>query len=170
MKFIELATDRFSVREFSDKPIEQEKLEIIKKSAIVAPTAKNNQPQIVYMLKSEDALKKVRDNTRCAFNAPVVFVICIDETKDWCQPFSGEKSGNIDAAIVTTHMMLAAESVGLGSCFVCYFDPDKLKKDFSLPENVKPVALLPVGYKSEESVPSPRHYERNSEADIIIEL
>lgn len=170
MDFLKLASERFSVRDFSQKPIEEEKLEIIKESAIKAPTAKNNQPQIVYVLKSEEALKKIRENTRCAFNAPVVFAVCIDEEKAWCQPFSGEPSGNIDAAIVTTHMMLAAESVGLGSCFVCYFDPEKFKADFKLPKNVKPVALLPVGYKSEECLPSERHFMRNSPKDVIIEL
>lgn len=170
MDFLKLATERFSVRDFSQREIEEEKLEIIKASAIKAPTAKNNQPQIIYVLRSEDALKKVRENTRCAFNAPVVFAVCIDEEKEWKQPFSGELSGNIDAAIVTTHMMLAAESVGLGSCFVCYFDPEKFKSDFNLPKNVKPVALLPVGYKSEECLPSERHFMRNDAENVIFEL
>lgn len=170
MDFIKLATDRFSVRDFSEKPIEEEKLEIIKASAIAAPTAKNNQPQIVYVLKSEEALKKIRENTRCAFNAPVVFAVCIDEEKQWKQPFTNELMGDVDGAIVTTHMMLAAESVGLGSCFVCYFDPEKFKRDFNLPENVKPVALLPVGYKSDKAVPADRHFIRNSPKDVIFEL
>ena len=170
MDFLKLATDRFSTRDFSDRPIESSKIEIIKEAARIAPTAKNNQPQKVYLLKSESALKKIRENTRCAFNAPVVFVVCFDEEKQWQQPFSGEKMGNVDAAIVTTHMMLAAESVGLGSCFVCYFDPEKFKKDFNIPKNLTPVALLPVGYKSEECMPSERHYLRNSTDDIIIEL
>ncbi len=170
MEFIKLATDRFSTRDFSDKEIEAEKLEIIKEAARIAPTAKNNQPQVVYLLKSEDALKKVRENTRCAFNAPVVFAVCIDQEKQWKQPFTGEYMGNVDAAIVTTHMMLAAESLGLGSCFVCYFDVDKFKKEFGLPENVTPVALLPVGYKSETCEPADRHFIRNKTEDFVFEL
>ncbi len=170
MEFIKLATDRFSTRDFSDREIEAEKLEIIKEAARIAPTAKNNQPQVVYLLKSEDALKKVRENTRCAFNAPIVFAVCIDQEKQWKQPFTGEYMGNVDAAIVTTHMMLAAESLGLGSCFVCYFDVDKFKKDFGLPENVSPVALLPVGYKSETCEPADRHFIRNKTEDFVFEL
>ena len=170
MDFIKLATDRFSVRDFSDKYIEEEKLEIIKEAARVAPTAKNNRPQKVYLLKSEEALKKIRDNTRCAFNAPVVFAICIDEEKQWQQPFTGEAMGNVDASIVATHMMLAAESVGLGSCFVCYFDVERFKKDFDLPQNIKPVALLPVGYKSESCEPSDRHFLRCEKEEFITEL
>ncbi len=170
MDFIKLATERFSTRDFSSREIEEEKLEIIKNAARVAPTAKNNQPHKIYILKSEEALKKIRENTRCAFNAPVVFAVCIDGEKQWKQPFTGELSGNIDAGIVTTHMMLAAESVGLGSCFVCYFDPMKFKKDFSLPENITPVALLPVGYKSEECEPADRHFIRNEIKDTFIEL
>ncbi len=170
MDFLKIATDRFSVRDFSSRSVEEEKLEIIKEASRVAPTAKNNQPQKVYMLKSEEALRKIRENTRCAFNAPVVFAVCIDETKQWQQPFSGELMGEVDAAIVTTHMMLAAESVGLGSCFVCYFDPDKFKRDFCLPQHIKPIALLPVGYKNEDCMPSERHFERNSIEEIVTEL
>ncbi len=170
MDFLKLATERFSARDFSSLPIEDEKIEIIKEAARIAPTAKNNQPQKVYILKSEDALKKIRENTRSAFNAPVVFAVCIDEEKQWQQPFTKEFMGDVDAAIVATHMMLAAESVGLGSCFVCYFDPEKFKADFCLPENIKPVALLPVGYKSEECLPSFRHFERNSMEEVITEL
>jgi nitroreductase len=170
MDFIKLATDRFSTRDFSEKKIEEKKLEIIKEAARVAPTAKNNQPQILYLLKSEEALKKIRENTRCAFNAPAVFAICIDETKQWKQPFTGEYMGNVDAAIVTTHMMLAAESIGLGSCFVCYFDVEKFKKDFDIPEYIKPVALLPVGYKSDSCEPAERHFLRNEIEDFITEL
>ena len=63
MDFIKLAADRFSTRDFSEKTIEEQKLEIIKEAARVAPTAKNNQPQILYLLKSEEALKKIRENT-----------------------------------------------------------------------------------------------------------
>lgn len=170
MDFMKLASERFSVRDFSDRPIEKEKLDIIKEAARIAPTAKNNQPQVVYVLKSEEALKKVRENTRCAFNAPVVFAICIDEAKQWRQPFPGEFSGNIDGAIVATHMMLAAESVGLGSCFVCYFDPYKFKEAFELPEGITPVALLPVGYKSDLCQPAERHFLRNSIEDFVTEL
>ncbi len=170
MDFIKLAQDRFSSRDFSSRPIEEEKINILKEAARVAPTAKNNQPQKVYILRSSEALKKIRENTRCAFNAPVVFAICIDETKQWKQPYTDEYMGNIDAAIVTTHIMLAAESVGLGSCFVCYFDVEKFKSDFNLPSFLKPVALLPVGYKSETCEPSPRHFERNEMDEFITEI
>ena len=170
MDFIKLATDRFSTRDFSEKTIEAEKLEIIKEAAKIAPTAKNNQPQVVYLLKSKEALEKIRENTRCSFNAPVVFAVCIDESKQWKQPYTGEYMGNVDAAIVTTHMMLAAESVGLGSCFVCYFDVDKFKKDFNVPNYITPVALLPVGYKSSVCEPSERHFMRNKTEDFIFEL
>ena len=170
MDFVKLITERFSARDFSPMMVEEEKLEIIKNSARVAPTAKNNQPHKIYVLKSGEALKKVRENTRCAFNAPVVFAVCIENEKQWKQPYTGELMGNVDVGIVTTHMMLAAESVGLGSCFVCYFDPDKFKKDFCLPENITPVALLPVGYKSDSCEPAERHFIRNKIEDFVTEL
>ena len=60
MSFLELAKDRYSVRKFSDKPVEQEKIEQILEAAIVAPTACNNQPYKVWVIESEEALEKMR--------------------------------------------------------------------------------------------------------------
>ena len=168
MDFLKLASERFSVRDFSDRPVEKEKIDTIIESARIAPTAKNNQPQIVYVLKSEEALKKIRENTRCAFNAPLVFAICIDESKQWRQPFSGEFSGNIDGAIVATHMMLMAHSLGVGCTWVMHFDPQKMRKAYNIPENVVPHALLTMGYAADDSKPLDMHFEKKDAEEISV--
>lgn len=68
--------------------------------------------------------------------------------------------GEVDASIVTTHMMLEAAALGLGTTWVGHFDPQKVRSAFALPENVIPVAILPMGYPHETSVPNQKHGER----------
>ena len=82
MTFLELAKDRYSVRKFKDQAIEDEKLNLILEAAGVAPTARNNQPQRIYVLKSEAYRKKLSELCACTFDAPVIFVICYDKDRE----------------------------------------------------------------------------------------
>ena len=109
MDFLELAADRYSVRSYSDRPIEPEKMERILKAGQLAPTAVNFQPQKIYVLKSPEAIGKIRSLTRFAYDAPVVLLVCADKTKVWRSPSEhGYDTGEMDASIVCTHMMLEA--------------------------------------------------------------
>ena len=69
MEFMKLAAQRYSVRKFSDAPVEPEKLSAVLEAGNVAPTAKNLQPQRIYVLSSVEALEKVDGLTRCRFGA-----------------------------------------------------------------------------------------------------
>lgn len=154
MDFLELAADRYSVRSFSDKPVEQEKIDLILKAAQLAPTAVNFQPQMIYVLKSEAALNKINRLCRCIYGAPLVFLICSDERKTWkSQTEPGYSAGEMDCSIVCTHMMLEAWELGVGSVWVRLFDVKKVAKAFDLPPYIKPICLLPVGYSSDDCVP-----------------
>ena len=109
MNFLQLAADRYSVRSFSDRPIEPEKMDNILKAGQLAPTAVNFQPQKIYVLKSKEAILKVRSLTRFAYNAPVVLLFCADTSKAWKSPVEcGYDTGEMDVSIVCTHMMLEA--------------------------------------------------------------
>ena len=154
MDFLELAADRYSVRSYSDRPIEPEKMERILKAGQLAPTAVNFQPQKIYVLKSPEAIGKIRSLTRFAYDAPVVLLVCADKTKVWRSPSErGYDIGEMDASIVCTHMMLEAWALGIGSVWVRGFDSRQVAKVFDLPEQVQPICLLPIGYPSDESVP-----------------
>lgn len=154
MDFLELAKERYSVRSFSDRPVEQEKIDRILKAAQLAPTAVNYQPQMIYVLKSEDAMKKINQLCRCIYGAPMVFLICSDENKTWKSPSEpGYSTGEMDCSIVCTHMMLEAWEQGIGSVWVRLFDARAVAKAFDLPDNIKPVCLLPVGYAADGCVP-----------------
>jgi nitroreductase len=150
--FLELACERYSVRKYSDKQIEDEKLEKILKAAQVAPTGNNFQPQRVFVIKSEEGLEKIRSFTPYCFNAPIVLLICSDNNVSW-KAVDGHDSGPIDAAISITQMMLEAFDEGIGSCWVRGFDKNVLIDVFDLPSNLEPVALLPIGYPSDDSIP-----------------
>ena len=171
MTFFELAKARYSVRAFQDTPIEEEKLNLILEAGRIAPTACNNQPQKIYVAKSEEARKKLAGVCRCTFDAPVILVVCYDRTRDWKNTLlPGYESGETDAAIVCTHMMLEAWEQGIGSCWVGMFNAEELVKAFDLPENIRPIALLPLGYAADGVQPAPLHTAYRDYAATITEL
>ena len=170
MNFLELTKERYSVRKYADKPVEQDKLEKILAAGATAPTAKNLQPQRIYVLESPEALEKIRGITRCAFNAPVVLMVCGDKEEAWVNPFNGRSSAEMDCSIVTTQMMLQAQELGLGTCWVCWFDTALTKQTFNIPENEEVFALLPLGYPAESSHPSAMHDSRKPLDETVVRL
>ena len=168
MTFQELAHARYSVRSFQDRPIEEEHLNLILEAGRVAPTACNFQPQKIYVAKSEESRAKLASVCRCTFDAPVVLVVCYDRNRDWKNKLMpGYESGETDAAIVCTHMMLQAFELGIGSCWVGYFNPQVVAETLGLPENVTVSALLPMGDPAEDAQPLPLHEQVREFADTI---
>lgn len=159
--FLDLATARYSVRSFCPRAVEPEKLAAVLSAARLAPTACNNQPQRIKVISAPADLATVDECTPCRFGAPVVLLVCYDKTVCWRHPDNSALiSGVVDASIVTTHLMMAAQDAGLGSCWVMKFDVDKTAKLFGLPENFVPVAMLPIGYPAGDAAPSDRHLAR----------
>lgn len=172
MDFLKFSRKRYSVRSYSGKPVEQEKIDKILQAAMIAPTAVNYQPQKIYVLKSHEALNKIRHITNSTYHAPLVFLVCSDIERSWHSNFvEGYDSGEMDASIVCTHMMLEAEDLGLGSVWILLFDPEKVKKMFGLPDNIRPHCLLSVGYPSDNAQPyHPWHDTFRKMSDIAEEL
>ena len=127
MEFLDIAKARYSVRNYSSKKVEPEKLERILTAAHVAPTAANLQPVRLLVVQEETGLAKIGKGASI-YGAPLAIIVCSDHTKAWTRPFDGKQTTDIDAAIVTDHMMLAATVEGLGSVWVCYFKPDVIKQ------------------------------------------
>ncbi|HBN82123.1 MAG TPA: nitroreductase [Ruminococcaceae bacterium] len=160
MEFTEVLKSRYSVRKFSDRKIEKEKLDKILEAGRTAPTAVDYQPQRILVLDSEENLTKLKDCTPYHFNAPLALLVCYDNTASWKRPFDGKDMGEVDASVVATHMMLEVTDLGLGSTWVGHFDAEKAKKLYQLPENIIPVMLLPIGYPREDARPSVLHLKR----------
>lgn len=170
MEFLELAKARYSVRSFKPQAIEEEKLQLILEAGRVAPTACNNQPQKIYVVKSEALRQKLAAVCRCTFDAPVILIVCYDQNRDWKNGLMpGYESGETDAAIVCTHMMLEAWELGIGSCWVGLFNADEVAQTLELPEHVRVSALLPIGYAADSAKPTANHSSyRNFEDTIAI--
>jgi len=168
MSFLELAKARFSTRKFTNQAVEDEKLAKILEAAKVAPTAKNLQPQKIYVIQSKEGLDKLNELTRCIYGATTVLMVAYDDQMDWQNPLEeGVHSGEIDAAIVATHMMMEAQEQGLGSCWVGWFPPAETAKVFALPPNIHPVMLLPIGYPAEDCHPAKLHNQYREDAEMV---
>ena len=171
MEFDRVIQERYSVRKYSGKAIEEDKLQAVLEAGNIAPTGHNNQPQRIYILKSEEALRKVRELSRCAFNAPVVLLFAYDEDEQWHNPFEeGIASGQQDISIVACHMMLKAWDLGLGTCWVNYFPNSAVHDAFGLPEKEKAVLLMPIGYPADDSTPAPLHSAVKEISETVFEL
>ena len=158
MEFLSIAKQRFSVRSYTSQHVEPEKLEKILEAARVAPTAANLQPLRLIVAQSEQSLAKIGKAANI-YGAPLAIIVCADHEKAWVRPFDKKQTGDIDASILTDHMMLQAANLGLGSVWICYFKPDVLREEFCIPENLEPVNILAVGY-SDEMPPSPDRHEQ----------
>lgn len=171
MTFMELAKARYSVRAFKNQPIEDEKLNTILEAGRIAPTACNYQPQRIFVAKSEDARQKLASVSPCTFGAPVVLVVCYDRTRDCKSPLTpGYEFGEMDASIVCTHMMLQATELGIGSCWVGYFNTNQVVEALGLSENLTVCALLPIGYASDDAKPTENHTKYREFADTVTEI
>ena len=170
MDFLELARKRYSVRKFSEKKVDVELVSRILAAANLAPTAHNLQPQKIYVLVSDDAIGRVREVTPMTYGAPLVFMVCYDKKISWKNEDDGcyecYDSGETDAAITATHMMMEAADLGLGSLWARAFDSRKLIDSFGLPENIVPVCLLSVGYPAEGARPSRLHKTKKGIEEI----
>lgn len=160
--FLELAKIRYSVRKFKNTPIEDEKLDLILQAGQCAPTAGNFQPQKIYIIKSEEAKDVIKEFTPCLFGAPIALLVCYDKNISWKCPLDNYDSGQDEAAIVTTQMMLEAESLGIGTLWARGFDGNLMHKKLGLPENEVISVMLTLGYPDDDSKPDMMHMTRKS--------
>ncbi len=167
MLFNEVLNSRYSVREYSNKPVEKEKIDEILGAVRLAPTAKNSQPQAIYVANTETALNKMDLVTPNRFGAPVAIIICGDSDKACILKSNGRNFLEVDVTIIQTYMMLKASDLGLGTCWIGRFDGDKAHEVFSIPKNHVPYGILLIGYPSETAVASPRHTERLEVKDFV---
>lgn len=169
---MDLCCQRYSVRDYDPRPVEEEKLAQILEAGRLAPTAANRQPQKVYVLKSPAAMAKARTVTaRMMFNAPMALLICYDDQESWKSTVNtfGEdyEGGEVDAAIVTTAMMMEATDLGLGTLWVRGFSVQKASEVFELPQHIHPVCFLVLGYASEKSAQNKRAGRRTINETVI---
>ena len=164
MNFLELSKQRYSARNYSSDMIEQEKLDYILECAPFAPSAVNYQPWHFVVKSNKPKLLIQQSYPREWFTeAPLYIVVCADNSISWVRKSDNKNHADIDAAIATEHICLAAAEQGLGSCWVCNFDPDMLKDNLHLSSNMYPVAIISLGYVKQPP-------EKSSKRKDIIEI
>lgn len=167
MLFSELAEKRFSVRKFTSQPLPGDVIEKILRAGYVAPTGCNKQPQRILVINTPESIEKLRKCTACHFYAPAAMLICYNRDECWHRPYDGAPSGPMDASIVTTHMMLEAAELGVGTTWVMFFDPAAVRREFCVPDNIEPVAFLMMGYPAPDAQPFPGHTEFRPEEELV---
>ena len=167
MEFKEVVKSRYSCKKYSARQVEPEKLQALLEAGRLAPTAKNLQEQHVYVLQSADALAKIDAVTPCRYGAPTVLVVAFDSSNVFTYPGGKRDSGAEDSAIVATHMILAAADEGIDSCWVNFFDPEKLAEILGLPENEEVLMVMDLGYAAEGAGPLPNHTSRKALEETV---
>ncbi len=147
MEFAELVRKRYSVRAYKPDPVPEAVLARVLEAGRLAPTAANRQPFRILVIRTAGRQEELgRMYHRPWFSqAPLVLGVCSVPAEAWVRR-DGKNYADVDAAIVMDHLILAAASEGLGTCWVGAFDPEAVREVLGLPAGVEPVAFTPLGY------------------------
>ena len=170
MDFKDVVKNRYSCKKYSSRKVEPAKIEAILNAGRLAPTAKNLQEQHIYVVQSEEALAKIDKVTPCRYNAPVCLIVAFDKNNVYTYPDSARESGVEDAAIVATHLMLAAANEGVDSCWLNCIYLDKIAEEFGLPDNEEVLMILDLGYAEEGAGPLSNHGSRKPLSETVTYL
>ena len=167
MEFMEVIKNRYSCKKFDGRQVEQVHLDVILEAGRLAPTAKNLQEQHIYVVQSAEVLAKIDKVTPCRYGACTVIVVAYDKTNVFTYPGEKRDSGVEDATIVATHLMLAAKSQGVDSCWINFFDPEAAAKELGPPEKEEVLMFLDLGFAAEGTKPLATHTQRKEISETV---
>jgi nitroreductase len=170
MEFNTVLQRRYSCRAFSPTPVEQEKVDRILEAGRIAPTAVNKQPVHLWAISDPGTLEAIKGVTRSNYGAPLIIVVGCRPDDAWVRRYDGKNGAEVDASIVATYLMLAAENEGLATLWVGSFDPDLLRGILPGAEGYELVAMINIGYPAPESQPSPMHGARKAMEDFLTKM
>ena len=167
MEFNDIMNRRYSCRAFSARVVEPEKVDRILEAGRVAPTAVNKQPVHIWAVSRPETLEAIKGVTRSNYGAPLILVVGSRPAEAWVRRYDGKNGAEVDAAIVATHLMLAAENEGLATLWVGSFDPTLLRDILPGAATYDLVAMINVGYPAPESQPSAMHDVRKTMGELV---
>ena len=162
MSVMEAIKTRKSVRSYVDKPVEDEKLNFILEAGRLAPSASNLQEWRFVIVRELETKKKLTEAAYCqsfVWKAPIIIVACAET--DGRIMRCGQPCYPIDVAIALDHITLAAVEVGLGTCWIGKFDEKAVKAILNIPERIRVVELMPLGYPSLPSAIEKKRFPLN---------
>lgn len=170
MDFNTVLQRRYSCRAFSPDSVEQEKVDRILEAGRIAPTAVNKQPVHVWAVSNPETLDAIKGVTRSNYGAPLLLVVGCRPADAWVRRYDGKNGADVDASIVATYLMLAAENEGLATLWVGSFDPALLKGILPGADAYDLVAIINVGYPSAGSAPSAMHGSRIAMEEFVTKV
>ncbi|WP_289287886.1 nitroreductase family protein [Paramuribaculum intestinale] len=146
-----LCEQRYSCRAYSDRKVERDTVLTILDIVRLAPSACNRQPWKFLVADSDEQRAAILSSYDREWirTASEFIVACGIHDEAWHRGCDGKDHTDVDVSIAVEHLCLAATSLGLGTCWVCNFDPKAIAEAFGLPEGVEPVAIIPLGYPAE---------------------
>lgn len=147
-QFYSLSERRYSCRGYSDKSVPRDLIVAAFDAMRLAPSACNRQPWKFLVIDTPELCQVIRKSyDREWFNSASVYVVALGlHDEAWHRSYDGKDHTDVDVSIAVEHFCLAASTLGLGTCWVCNFDPAVLNEALSLPEGVEPIAIIPLGY------------------------
>lgn len=155
---------RRSVRKYKATTPDRELLREVLEAARMAPTACNRQPFRIICVTEDNLLSRIKSaySRDWITTAKCIIVVVADHSQSWHRPCDGKDHADIDAAIAADHMALRATELGLGTCWVCNFDPSVVREALNLGEEEEAVILMPIGYADDEA----KQKVRKNECDV----
>ncbi len=161
MDIFQVIRDRRSIRKYLDTPVEDEKIEQILDAARLAPSWKNMQCWRFLIIREQADRSKLLaaipdDNPgkKAIAAAPVVIIVCADPAESDIE--NGIEYYIADTAIAFEHLCLTAHALGLGTCWMGWYNEGQIKSVFHIPDSIRIVGLTPLGYPNQEPKPRPR--------------
>jgi nitroreductase len=171
MEFFEVIKNRRSMRKYANTPVEEGKLQEILEAINRAPSAGNLQAYEVYIVRKSEqrqALSKAALDQEFLAEAPLVLIFCANPMRS-VERYA-ERGMELyciqDATIACTFAMLAAKALGLDTVWIGAFNEQAVSEILLLPEILRPIAMLPIGYAGKTPNPRPRR----SLKDLIHEM
>ena len=154
MKVFDAICLRRSIRKYKSNPVEKAKLQRILEAGRLSPSAVNKQPWHFIVVTDSS----VRESLRASYgqswfvNAPIIIVVCADPSRAWVRR-DGEEFWKVDGAIALQDMILCATEEGLGTCWIGAFSEEPARRVLKIPQNIRIVAMTPLGYPDESKKP-----------------
>lgn len=142
---------RFSVRAYTDSPVEEEKLIEVLDAVRLAPSAANRQPFQFIVINTRGREKELLTiyNRDWFVQAPIAICAVGLPHKGWTR-FDGANYTHVDVTIAMDHLVLSATNLGLGTCWIAAFNPEAAREVLNLPQDVEPILFTPLGYPAEQ--------------------
>jgi nitroreductase len=157
MNVLDTIRKRRSIRKYDSRPVEDEKLNAVLEAARLAPSANNRQNWKFVVVKDSETRRKLAEaagEQMFVAEAPITIAACALDPDSVM--YCGQPRHTVDLSIAVSFMILEACELGLGTCWLGHFDEKKVKEILQIPENVRVVAITPLGYPAHEPQPRPR--------------